>query len=72
MSGLREWGVTPHVAQNVSGRRSRIDGRTTRHAGYRQSQKKRKLVERVFGWMKTVSGLRKTRGCDCTGAPGKS
>ena len=61
VAGLREWGVTPHVAQNVSGRRSRIDARTTRHGGYKQSQKKRKLVEQVFGWMKTVGGLRKTR-----------
>lgn len=42
VAGLREWGVTPHVAQSVTGRRSRIDGRTTRHGGYGQSQKKRK------------------------------
>jgi len=49
VAGLRDWGVTPQVAQNLSGRRSRIDGRTTRHAGYRQSQKQRKLVEQVFG-----------------------
>ena len=54
-------GVTPHVAQNTSGRRSRIDRRTTRHEGYEQSQKKRKLVEQVFGWMKTTAGIRKTR-----------
>ena len=49
--------VTPHVAQKV--RWSAIDGRTTRHAGYHVSQRKRKLVEQVFGWMKTVGGLRK-------------
>jgi hypothetical protein len=61
VAGLRELGVTPHVAQNTSGRRSRIDGRTTRHEGYQQSQKKRKLVEQVFGWMKTTAGIRKTR-----------
>jgi transposase len=61
VKGLREWGVTPHVAQNTSGRRSRIDHRTTRHGGYRESQKKRKLVEQVFGWMKTTAGLRRTR-----------
>lgn len=60
VAGLREWGVTPHVAQNVSGRRSRIEARTTRHRGYRQSRKKRKLGEQVFGWMRTVGGLRKT------------
>ena len=51
--------VTPHVAQKVRG--SAIDGRTTRHAGYHVSQRKRKLVEQVFGWMKTVGGLRKLR-----------
>ena len=42
-------------------RGSAIDGRTTRHAGYHVSQRKRKLVEQVFGWMKTVGGLRKLR-----------
>ena len=51
--------VTPHVAQKVRG--SAIDGRTTRHAGYHVSQRKRTLVEQVFGWMKTVGGLRKLR-----------
>ena len=51
--------VTPHVAQKA--RWSAIDGRTTRHAGYHVSQRKRKLVEQVFGWMKTVGGLRKLR-----------
>lgn len=61
VKGLRELGVTPHVAQNTSGRRSRIDGRTTRHAGYAASQKKRKLVEQIFGWMKTTAVLRQTR-----------
>jgi hypothetical protein len=61
VAGLREWSVTPHVAQNNNGRRSRIDGRTTRHDGYLQSQKKRKLVEQVFGWIKTTAGLRKTK-----------
>ena len=40
---------------------SAIDGRTTRHVGYHVSQRKRKLVEQVFGWMKTVGGLRKLR-----------
>jgi transposase len=58
---LRERAVTPHVAQNTSGRRSAIDGRTTRHAGYAISQRKRKLVEEIFGWMKTVGGFRRTR-----------
>ena len=58
---LRKAGVTPHVAQNQSRRRSRIDGRTTRHGGYDLSQIKRKLVEQIFGWQKTVAGLRKVR-----------
>jgi transposase len=58
---LRERNVTPHVAQNTSGRRSAIDGRTTRHAGYQISQRKRKQVEEGFGWMKVVGLLRKLR-----------
>lgn len=58
----RERGVTPHVAcANGSRRRSAIDGRTTRHAGYAVSQRKRKRVEEIFGWLKTVGTLRKTR-----------
>lgn len=61
VNGLRQYAVTPHVAQNTSGRSSRIDERTTRHDGYRQSQKKRKLVEQVFGWIKTTAGLRQTK-----------
>jgi transposase len=61
VAALRELNVTPHVAQNTSGRRSRIDERTTRHMSYALSQKKRKRVEEVFGWIKTTAGLRKTR-----------
>lgn len=61
VNGLRQYAVTPHVAQNTSGRSSRVDERTTRHDGYRQSQKKRKLVEQVFGWIKTTAGLRQTK-----------
>ena len=53
--------VTPHVAQNNKGRKSAIDGRTTRHAGYAISQERRKRVEEIFGWMKTVGGMRKLR-----------
>jgi IS5 family transposase len=57
----RTMAATPHVAQYAeSGRRtSAIDGRTTRHPGYAISQRKRKLVEQAFGWMKTVGLLRK-------------
>src|SRR5437870_5153348 len=53
--------VTPHVAQNNKRRKSAIDGRTTRHAGYAISQRKRKRVEEIFGWLKTVGGMRKLR-----------
>jgi transposase len=59
VAAVRALGVTPHVAQKVKG--SAIDGRTTRHAGYTISQQKRKLIEQVFGWMKTIGGLRKLR-----------
>jgi transposase len=58
---LREINVTPHVAQNISGRRSAIDGRTTRHPGYEVSLRIRKRIEEAFGWAKTVAGLRKAR-----------
>jgi len=58
---MRGLNVTPHVAQNTTNRRSAIDGRTTRHAGYEISQRRRKRVEEVFGWMKTVALQRKTR-----------
>ena len=58
---LREQTVTPHVAQNQSGRHSAIDGRTTRHPGYAISQRIRKRIEEAFGWAKTVAGLRKMR-----------
>jgi transposase len=55
----RQMNATPHVAQKA--RYSAIDGRTTRHAGYAISQTKRKRVEEIFGWMKTVGGMRKLR-----------
>ena len=61
VAALRERGMTPHVAQNTARRRSAVDGRTTRHPGYGQSQRRRKRVEEVFGWMKTVGGGRKLR-----------
>lgn len=58
---VRAVAATPHVARNDTYRFSAIDGRTTRHAGYLTSQVKRKLIEQVFGWTKTVGGMRKTR-----------
>jgi hypothetical protein len=56
---LRTLNVAPHVAAKVKG--SAIDGRTTRHAGYKLSQTVRKRIEEVFGWAKSAAGLRKTR-----------
>jgi transposase len=72
VADMRERRVTPHVAQNTSNRRSAIDGRTTRHPGYAVSQRIRKRVEEIFGWMKTVGGFRRTRyrGLDRTGLSG--
>ena len=66
---LRGMNITPHVAQNNTNRRSAIDQRTTRHAGYEVSQRKRKRVEQSFGWMKMVGMLRKVklRGIDKVG-----
>lgn len=63
---LRERGITPHVACNAyvterATRRSAIDGRTTRHEGYALSQKKRKRIEEIFGWLKSVGGCRQTK-----------
>jgi transposase len=66
---LRSMNATPHVAQNLSGRASAIDGRTTRHAGYAVSQRVRKRIEEVFGWVKMVAGHARTkfRGRDRVG-----
>jgi len=58
---LRERAVTPHRPQNQTGRRSAIDGRTTRHAGCQVSIRIRKRIEEAFGWAKTIGGLRKMR-----------
>lgn len=57
----RALNVTPHVAQNDTNRASAIDGRTTRHAGYDVSRRKRMRTEEIFGWFKTVGLFRKTR-----------
>jgi Transposase DDE domain len=58
---LRAMKVTPHVAQNTSGRRSAIDRRTTRHAGDAMSQRARKRIAEAFGRIKTVAGHGKTQ-----------
>src|SRR5438874_5969609 len=60
VADLREYNVSLHVAQNITNRRSAIDGRTTRHPGYAVSGRVRKRIEEVFGWAKTAAGLRKT------------
>jgi len=55
---LREHQVTPHIARKPT---SIIDARTTRYPGYAISQQKRKRIEEIYGWLKTIAGLRKTR-----------
>lgn len=61
VKNLRSMRVAPHLAQNINGRRSAIDGRTTRHPGYRASLRIRKRIEEAFGWIKTVAGRDKTK-----------
>ena len=58
VTSCRRMNVTPHVARRQT---SKVDGRTTRHAGYQVSQRVRKRVEEIFGWVKTVAGGRKLR-----------
>jgi transposase len=75
IASLRQRRVTPHIAPDThltktgKRRRSAIDGRTTRHAGYGISQRVRKRIEEVFGWVKSAAGLRQTkhRGRDRVG-----
>lgn len=69
VAGVRELGITPHVAQNTTNRQSAIDGRTVRHPGYAVSQRTRKLIEERFGWAKTVGNIRQTvfRGLERVG-----
>jgi transposase len=59
VADCRRMCVTPHVAAKV--KHSAIDGRTTRHATYAVSQKKRKLIEEAFGWAKTIAGMAKVK-----------
>ena len=58
---MRALKATPHLMQNNKNRRSAIDQRTTRHEGYRISLSKRWLVEKPFGWLKQIGGLRKVK-----------
>jgi len=57
---MRICSTTPHIAAKKAGY-SALDGRTTRHPGYLLSQRKRKRVEEIFGWLKMIGLLRKTR-----------
>jgi transposase len=61
VAATRKLGFTPHVAQNTTNRRSAIDGRTTTHPGYALSQRRRKIVEPIFGWMKMIGPMRKLK-----------
>ena len=61
VAGCRSRGFTPQVAQHTNGRRSAIDGRTTRHPGHAVSMRIRKRIEEPFGWAKTIAGGRKLR-----------
>jgi transposase len=58
---LQAMRITPHIAQNNKNRRSAVDRRTTRHRGYSLSQSRRPIIERAFGWLKTVAGMRKVK-----------
>jgi transposase len=69
---LRTVNVRPHVAQNTSGRRSAIDGRTTCHPGYAASQRIRKRIEEAFGWMKTIAGCARLSCAACPRSIGPS
>ena len=60
VAAVRAANATPHIAQRTE-RTSAIDARTTRHGGYERSQRARKRVEEIFGWLKTVGLMRKTR-----------
>lgn len=59
--GLKQMNIASHAAQNIHSRRhtSSVDGRTTRHPGYEISQRKRKRIEEIFGWLKTVGLMRR-------------
>jgi transposase len=58
---LRKRGIAPHIACMDNRQTPGLDGRTTRHGGYAISQRKRKRIEEIFGWLKTIGGLRKSR-----------
>jgi len=61
VAGCREREISPHAACKARTKVVGLDGRTTGRAGYQTSQRLRKRVEEIFGWMKTVGGLKRTR-----------
>ena len=61
VGGCRQRGISPHTACKTGRQVVGLDRRTTRQRGYRTSQRIRKRVEEIFGWMKTVGGMRRTR-----------
>jgi transposase len=61
VSLLRARGIAPHIARIDKRSTPGLDARTTRHPGYEISQRKRKRIEEIFGWMKSVGGMRKSR-----------
>jgi Transposase DDE domain len=61
VAGCRGEGIKPHVATLKDGKVAGLDGRTTRSKGYKMSQTVRKRAEQIFGWMKTVGGMRRSR-----------
>jgi IS5 family transposase len=60
-AGCRDHRVTPHLVRHTNRRRSSIDGRTTRHRGYQISLVIRMRIEQIFGWLKSIGGLRRSR-----------
>lgn len=61
VESLRAQGIAPHIAMIAGRKTPGLDGRTTRHSGYKMSQVRRKLVEEIFGWAKVIGGIRKSR-----------
>lgn len=61
VNGCREREVIPHVACKTGVSVAGLDGRTTRQTSYTTSQRIRKRVEEIIGWIKTVGGLRRSR-----------
>jgi transposase len=61
VKALRGLGILPHIACKSNTHVEGLDGRTTRHDSYRISQRKRKRVEEIFGWLKTIGSVRKVK-----------